>query len=180
MRLVILAVGLLIMAVPPARAGIPVRPEGGGAASVGIDGGGFIPVGGWSEGFSPGVALGGGIDLPFRNRIEIGGRISKAEISLDDRGVFDWLAMEAQFTYYPPLASSPADIFLAVRGGVLKASLGLGEGKEEEWDLLTGLGGGILLPISEEFYFRAMGLWSRALADGQGFYFGGGFVFPLH
>jgi len=144
-----------------------------------LGGGLFLPVGKWSDGFDPGISLGGGVDFPLREPLEIGGSFSKIELKMDDRARISWLTMEAQAVYYPPLELPHFDVFLSGRAGLLWASVEVGEGREDEWDLLTGFGGGLLLPISDSFLFQCKALWRKVFAEAQGFYFGGGLQFYL-
>jgi hypothetical protein len=133
-----------------------------------LEGGIFLPVGLWSEGFDPGISLGAGVDLPLKNSIEFGGRISRIEIRRENRVFFSWTAMEGRFAFYPPVDLSPFDLFISARGGLLKAAVEVGEGREEEWDILAGFGGGVVLPISNEFIFRCSALWQKVFAEGGG------------
>jgi len=144
-----------------------------------LGGGLFLPVGKWSDGFDPGISLGGGIDFPLRESLAIGGRFSRIELNMEDRTRISWLTMEAQATYYPPLELSSFDFFVIGRAGLLRATLEVGEGREDEWDLMTGFGGGLLLPISEDFLFQGTTLWRKVLADAQGFSFEGALLFYL-
>jgi hypothetical protein len=132
-----------------------------------LGGGLFLPVGKWSEGFDPGISLGMGVDFPIREALEVGGRFSKVELKMDNQATLDWLSMEVQVSYFPPVDFSHFDFYLAGRSGLLRAVFEVGEGREDEWDL------------SDDFNFQGIALWQKVFAEAAGFYFGGGLSFYL-
>ena len=144
-----------------------------------LGGGLLFPVGRWAEGFEPGASVQAGFDRPLNGHIGVGGRISRATLRSGDRGEVKWLSMEAEIAYDPPLDLSHVEPFVLGRAGLLLAAVEVGEGREAEWDVLTGIGGGVRIPISEDFRFVGSGLWNRAFGGGQGFHFTGGLSFPL-
>ncbi len=154
-------------------------PAGAGGPRMALEGGAFLPVGSWSEGFDPGISLGAGVDLPLRDSMEFGGRFSRIDVNRDDRVFFSWTAVEGRLAFYPPVDLSPFHLFVSAGGGFLKAAVEVGEGREEEWDILAGLGGGFVLPISDGFLFRCSALWQKVLAEGGGIYVGVGLAMDI-
>jgi hypothetical protein len=146
---------------------------------INLSGGFFYPVGKWADGFDPGVSIGAGFDLPLRERIDIGGRFSRFALKRDDQTTFKWLSVEAQATFYPPIDFTRAEPFVLGRSGLLQAAVEVGEGREDEWDFLVGVGGGVRVPFSEDFRFLGTVFWSRVMGEGQGFHFTGGLSFPV-
>jgi len=180
---IVSVVSLFIAGFTPALAendsGIPDGSAGSEKPRIALEGGIFLPIGLWSEGFDPGISLGAGVDLPLRDSIEFGGRISRIEIMRENRVFFSWTAMEGRFAFYPPIDLSPFELFVSARGGLLKAVVEVGEGREEEWDILAGFGGGVVLPISDEFLFSCSALWQKVLAEGAGVSVGVGLVLNI-
>jgi hypothetical protein len=146
---------------------------------VGVGPGVFLPVGSWADGFDPGLSLEAGVDRAVRPDMELGARVSRAEIRMEGRASLTWTSLEARAAWYPPVDLERLSIFLTGRAGLLRTVLAVGEGREDEWDLLTGGGGGVLVPISGRYAFRAEALWRRVFAEGQGFVFGGGLLIEL-
>ena len=178
------AAGIFIYALsvsPPAEAeeeGAPVTspevvpgPDTGSIfdrLKVTLGGGLFLPMGPWSDGFDPGIALGIGCDFPSYPILDLGARLSRIETRRDDHAAVDWLSIEAQATYYPPLESTVFDPFLVGRGGLMRAAVEVGQGREEEWDAVAGLGGGLNFPLSDRTDFRVEAVWEKILAEGGG------------
>ncbi len=146
---------------------------------INLSGGFFYPVGKWSDGFDPGVSIGAGFDLRLWERIDIGGRFSRFTLNRDEQANFKWLSVEAQASFYPPIDVTRVAPFVLGRSGLLQAAVEVGEGREDEWDLLVGAGGGVEIPISDDYHFLGTALWSKVMGEGQGFHFTGGLSFPM-
>ncbi len=140
--------------------------------SVNVGGGLFLPPGGWSDGFDRGMALGIGVDFPVGEALTVGGMISRVEMIMDDRVTLGWSFLSLRGTYFPPVKVSPFEILLLAGAGAARVAVEVGDGKEEEWDLATDLGGGLQLPVTDNIYFRTTALWNRIFAGGGGFLFG--------
>lgn len=146
-------------------------PEPSPAFQMEVGPGWFFPYGHWSDGFSPGRMVEAGISFPLVRDLSLGGGFRAASVASDGgNATLDFLLPQVELTYRMRRLAGCFVPLVGVGGGLSRAVLEVGSGRETETDPFIALGGGMGFEVTSRVSLavHVAHLWFIAPGEGKG------------